>query len=183
MNITLINGIPNDEYKEYEDSLDKLKASLQRTHTVDLFNIRNMNIEYCCGCFGCWTNTPGLCIYKDDMGNILRSMAKTDYVIYISPLKAGFITSQTKKVMDRFIPTALPFIKIYDGECHHPMRYNNLQKLGLVILNDNNFDKEAYDLTVNVFKRFSRNIHSNGFFNSYVKACEMEVILNEINNC
>jgi multimeric flavodoxin WrbA len=154
MNITLINGIPNEEYKEYEDALDKLKVSLQRTHTVDLFNIRNMKIAYCCGCFGCWTNTPGLCIYKDDMVNILMSMAKTDYVIYVSPLKAGFITSQTKKVMDRFIPTALPYIKIYDGECHHPMRYNNYQKLGLVILNDNNFDKEAYDLTVNVLKDF-----------------------------
>jgi multimeric flavodoxin WrbA len=183
MNITIINGIPNDEYKEYEAALEKLKEALEKTHTVDLFNIRNMKISYCSGCFGCWTNTPGLCIYKDDMSSILRSMSKTDYTIYLSPLKAGFITSQTKKVMDRFIPSALPYIKIFDRECHHPMRYDNKQKLGLVILNDNNFEKEAYDLTVNVFDRFSRNMHATKFFNAYVRADEMEVILNEINNC
>lgn len=183
MNITIINGIPDDEYSEYQAALDNLKTSLEKTHVVDLFNVRNMKISYCCGCFGCWIKTPGLCIYKDDMSIILKSMAKTDYTIYVSPLKAGFITSQTKKVMDRFIPTALPYVKIFDGECHHPMRYDNKQKLGLIILNDDNFNREAYDLNVNVFDRLSLNMHATGFFSSYVRADEMEGIINEINNC
>ena len=81
--------------------------------------------------------------------------------------------------MDRFIPCALPYIKIYDGECHHPTRYDNKQKLGLVILNDKNFDKEAYDLTVNVFDRFSRNMHATGLFSTYVKAEGKSIIQNK----
>lgn len=30
MNITIINGIPDDDYKEFESALDKLKATLKK---------------------------------------------------------------------------------------------------------------------------------------------------------
>lgn len=183
MHLTLINGISNDEFKKHETNLENMKKQLEKTHEVDFFTVRNMNINYCCGCFSCWTKTPGLCVFNDDMNLILKSMATTDYIIYISPLSAGFVTSTTKRVMDRFIPNALPYIKIYDGECHHPKRYNNDIKLGVVILDDGNLDQEAVEITIKIFERLSKNMHATKFFQAVTKADEMEVILNEISNC
>jgi multimeric flavodoxin WrbA len=183
MNLTIINGIPDDNYEKYELALEKVKDELSKKHNVDLFTVRNMNISYCCGCFSCWVKTPGLCVFDDDMNLILKSMASTDYIIYFSPLTAGFVTSYTKKVMDRFIPNALPYIKIYDGECHHPQRYNNKQRLGLVILEDGNLDNEAIELTSKIFERFSINMHAPKFFKAIVNADSMGVILDEIGNC
>lgn len=107
----------------------------------------------------------------------------TDYIIYLSPLSAGFVTSDTKKVMDRFIPNALPYVRIYDGECHHPKRYDNNVKLGVVILDNGNLDSEAVELTIKVFERLSINMHATKFFQSVAKVDEMEVILNEISSC
>lgn len=183
MHLTFINGIPNDEFKKHETNLENMKKQLEKEHEVDFFTVRDMNINYCCGCFSCWTKTPGLCIFNDDMRLILKSMATTDYIIYISPLSAGFATSDTKKVMDRFIPTALPYIKIYDGECHHPKRYSNNIKLGVVILDEDKLDSKAVEITTKTFERLSKNMHATKFFHAVVKVDEMEVILNEISNC
>jgi len=183
MHLTFVNGIPNDEFEKYETALKEVKKQLEKEHEVDFFTVRDMNITYCCGCFSCWTKTPGLCIFKDDMSSILKSMATTDYLYYISPLSAGFVTSETKKVMDRFIPNALPYIKVYDGECHHPKRYNNSIKLGVVILDEGNLESEAVELITKTFERFSKNMHATKFFKAVVKADEMEVLLNEISNC
>ena len=110
-------------------------------------------------------------------------MSTTDYIIYISPLSSGFVTSHTKKVMDRFIPNALPYIKIYDGECHHPKRYDNNIKLGVVIVDEGDLDNEAAIITTNIFERLSKNMHATKFFKGAIKADELEVILNEISSC
>jgi multimeric flavodoxin WrbA len=182
MHLTFINGIPNDEFKKHETALEDIRKQLEKEHQVDFFTVRNMNISYCCGCFSCWTKTPGLCVFNDDMSLILKSMATTDYILYFSPLSAGFVTSDTKKVMDRFIPNVLPFIKIYDGECHHPKRYDNNIKLGVVILDDGKLDNEAVKLTFESFERLSKNMHADKFFKAVVKEDEMEVILNEISS-
>ena len=183
MHLTFINGVPNDEFKKYEAALQEMKKELEKENEVDFFTVRNMNITYCCGCFSCWTKTPGLCTFNDDMSLILKSMATTDYLIYISPLSAGFVTSDTKRVMDRFIPNALPYVKVYDGECHHPKRYDNNIKLGVVILDDDNLESDAIELTTKMFERLSINMHATKFFQAVVKADEMEVILNEISSC
>jgi len=183
MHLTIINGIPNDELKKHEGALEEVKMQLEKEHKVDFFTVRNMNISYCCGCFSCWLKTPGLCVFNDDMNGILKSMATSDYILYISPISAGFVTSATKKVMDRFIPNALPYIKVYDGECHHPKRYDNNVKLGIVVLDEGNVDNEAVQLIFQSFERLVKNMHSDKFFKAVAKEDEMEVIFNEISNC
>jgi multimeric flavodoxin WrbA len=183
MKLTIINGIPNESYAAFEEALENLRQKLSEQNEVDLFKVRDMNISYCCGCFSCWLKTPGLCIFKDDMELVLKSMAKTDFTIYVSPIKAGFVTALTKKVMDRFIPTALPYIKIYKGECHHPKRYDNNPGLGLVILNEDGIELESVAVTNKIFERLSLNMHAPKFFKVLVKEDEMGVIQNEFTNC
>jgi multimeric flavodoxin WrbA len=183
MKLTIINGIPNGNYGNYEQALDQLCEKLSKENQVELFKARDMDISYCCGCFSCWVKTPGLCVFKDDMELILKSMATTDFIIYVSPIKAGFVTSLTKKVMDRFIPTALPYINIYKNECHHPKRYNNNPGLGLVILKEEGTDPDSVAITNEIFQRLSINMRTTRYFNVAVNENEMEAIQNELTHC
>ena len=34
---------------------------------VEVINLHAKKINYCIGCYTCWTKTPGKCLHKDDM--------------------------------------------------------------------------------------------------------------------
>ena len=38
---------------------------IQKAAEVERLELRNMKVNYCIGCFGCWLKTPGKCITKD----------------------------------------------------------------------------------------------------------------------
>ena len=82
MNITIINGIKNTQADPFEMQLELACVRLSKEHKIDLFIIEDMDINYCRGCFNCWLKTPGLCMFKDDMGKILESVANTDLAAY-----------------------------------------------------------------------------------------------------
>ena len=184
MNITIVNGSPDNSWNEFEKELKNTCLELTKEHNVDLFNIREMNIKYCVGCFSCWVKTPGLCVVKDDMEEILKSIAKTDYLIYVSPLVTGFISSETKKVMDRIIPTALPYIRTFNGECHHIKRYDKDMNLGILLFDDDGLDQEGVDITFSIIDRLGLNFHAPKVLKATAKKNKIkEVISNEIRNC
>ncbi|MFO7612332.1 MAG: flavodoxin family protein [Clostridia bacterium] len=158
MNITIINGTPADEWNEYEKNLNRAARTLSAAHRVDIFTLRDMNINYCRGCFACWVQTPGLCVFRDDMDVILERYVHSDFFIFAGPLVTGFLTALTKKVMDRIIPVALPYIRLFDGECHHPRRYENQPVLGLLLFDDKP-DAEAVDIVFSTIDRLSLNLH------------------------
>lgn len=183
MNITIVNGAPDETWAAHENALIKVVSQLEVDYTVDLFHSRNMNITYCCGCFSCWVKTPGKCIFKDDMDSILKSIVNADYVIFASPLEAGFITKDTKKVMDRIIPTLLPYLKNYGGECHHLTRYKPASVLGVLLLDNGNLDDEAVDMIYDYFERVSLNMHSDRVIKMIANPENMGVLYDEISHC
>ena len=184
MNITIIDGSQDVSHEKFQKELNKTVNALSNDNKVDLFTIKDMNMSYCCGCFSCWVKSPGECIYKDDGVDILKSVIKTDYLIIASPVIAGFISSDTKKAMDRLIPINQPYIKIYGGESHHVPRYDKRCNLGLIMFDDGNLDDEAVKLNNDTMDRFAKNFHSKKVYKKTAKASEiMEVITNEISSC
>lgn len=95
--VTILDGISNEKFNE-------LESHLAKEYNEKLFIIRDMNINYCCGCWKCWLSTPGECIQRDDMPIILKSVMNSDLVLYISDIKMGFISSELKKVTEKMIP-------------------------------------------------------------------------------
>ena len=67
------------------------------------------------------------------------------------------ISALLKKVQDRFIPIAYPYIELVDGECHHRHRYAHNAELGLFL--DPSPEDTEEDLAINhdLFLRFSKN--------------------------
>ncbi len=180
MKITIINGAPAGEWGDFEMALDQLKEKLAGQHDVEIFTVRDLNIKYCVGCFGCWIKTPGRCTIKDDMETVLKSLIHADLQICVSPAVAGFVSSETKKVMDREIPMVLPFIRIFEGECHHPSRYNKLADLGIILMDDGDLDEETKEIVFDSYDRLVKNLHCKLKIREAVTAENLaEVIENE----
>jgi multimeric flavodoxin WrbA len=184
MNITIINGIKDTQTNPFEMQLELACVRLSKEHKIDLFTIEDMDINYCRGCFGCWLKTPGLCTFKDDMGKILGSVVASDLLLVVSPLDAGFITSEAKKALDRLLPILMPYIKIYGGEFHHIPRYEKRSSLGIIVLDDGSADREALDIVYGTFYRLAKNFHAKKIIRAEAELENLsEVLANEISGC
>ena len=99
---------------------------------VTEFDLTATEIAPCRGCFDCWIKTPGLCFTRDAMDDILRELARDEFVVWITPLAFGGYGYHLKKALDRSIPVLLPFFTKIEGEVHHPLRYNIKRRLAVV---------------------------------------------------
>ena len=182
MNILVINGTPDNGWIEYEKEMTRVFDDLSIEHRISVFTIRDMEINYCKGCFGCWVKTPGKCFYRDGMDEILSKYPKADMLLFISPLKAGFLTSETKKAMDRIIPTVLPYIKVFNNECHHPKRYDNEPIIGLLVF-EKGAGNEFFEINCAVIDRLAINFHASRTFKHIVYPETIKEVLNNEINC
>lgn len=80
----LVNTIPLILIEELE------RRGYQTEHLV----LRDINIESCRRCFGCWWKTPGICVMKETGCDIMRRFVQSDLVIMLTPVtsrkKSGF---------------------------------------------------------------------------------------------
>ena len=180
-NITIINGIAKDNFSDFEERVYKMTESNKDSISFDCFNIRDLDIKYCCGCWGCWVKTPGKCIYNDEMPIILKSVINSDLTVFISSVEMGFISACLKKTQDRMIPLIHPYIEIDNKECHHVKRYNKYPKLGLVLVDKDISSLSELDIITDIYERFSRNFKSEICF-SLLSNGSVEELSNEINN-
>ncbi|WP_213950961.1 flavodoxin family protein [Tepidanaerobacter syntrophicus] len=127
MNILVLNGSPKGERS---NTLKITKAFLKglcskQRHNIDIVEIKTKNIEPCRGCFTCWTKTPGRCVIKDDMGELIKQYIKADLIVWSFPLYYFGMPSKIKAFLDRMLPTNLPYMSINeDGTTGHPPRYD-----------------------------------------------------------
>ena len=87
------------------------------------FDLTQLEIKPCRGCFNCWLKTPGLCCTRDAMDDVVPRMAEADFQIMVTPITYGGYGFHLKKTLDRSIPVLLPFFEWIEGELHHPLRY------------------------------------------------------------
>jgi len=99
---------------------------------VDLRRMQEIPVAWCQGCFECWTHTPGICKIDDAGRSIAEAVAKSDVLVYLTPVTFGGYSSELKKALDRSLGVLLPFFKRIDGEVHHAQRYAHHQAIGVV---------------------------------------------------
>lgn len=102
----------------------------------ELIDTAGMNISHCIGCNYCWLKTPGICTIKDDYEPILKKMSKASQVWLISDTHFGFVSYQTKNIVDRVMPLVTMYLKIKDGQMRHVMRYNHQPDFGIIYTGD-----------------------------------------------
>lgn len=159
MKLLIVNGIPDHHLQpEYEKALEKIMNESE--HDIIYFKLRDMNINFCTGCFDCWVKTPGLCVIKDDQEKIIKYAPHVDHLVFVSPIILGYESSLLKKFKDRIIPIIHPYIRVYHGEQHHYPRYKNLPNLTFIGIEDEMTNQVDRDLIKHTYERIALNFSS-----------------------
>jgi multimeric flavodoxin WrbA len=176
MDIALFNGTPKGYAGRLNEYVDELGDSLKgRGHTVSELRLRDLDLRYCTGCFGCFVKTPGRCLIRDDAEAVCRTYVQSDLVIMVSPVVMGFTSALLKRAQDRIIPLVLPYLEIFDGEMHHPSRYGKLPLMALLLEKGAGSDDEDLDIIRAIFGRIALNAHSKLAFTRFADRPAEEV--------
>ncbi len=137
---------------------------------VEYFKLKDLEIKECTGCYTCWTKTPGVCIFKDDMAMMLEKYRHADLVVFASPLYIFSVTGIMKTFMDRLLPVLKPYMITNDeGVTMHPDRYPEKGQQGLVVFSAGGFPDIAhnFDGLTAIYRSWDQhneNIHLMGEF-------------------
>lgn len=124
------------------------------------FALGECKLAHCNGCFGCWVETPGVCVEADDGGEIARAVAQSQTLVLFTPISFGGYSSGLKLMIDRLIPLALPYFIKYQGEVHHLPRYSHPPRLVAVGVQQRANPSEAA-LFKTLVGRNAINLHSS----------------------
>lgn len=91
---------------------------------VEVVNLHEKKINYCIGCYTCWTKTPGKCLHKDDMTEeLFPKWLNSDVAVYATPLYNSTLNAEMKAFMERTIPFMEPLFERRDNRSAHPLRH------------------------------------------------------------
>jgi multimeric flavodoxin WrbA len=167
MKITILNGNPDPQQYTLDHYLTQLNQILTAgQHEVTLLNLRDIDIRYCIGCFGCWVKTPGECVSRDESCQVCRAVINSDFTLWASPLRMGFPSALLKKAMDKSIPLIHPYFVVDRGEAHHRPRYDQYPRLGLLLEKENGTDETELTIISDIFSRTALNMKSRLEFSS-----------------
>jgi multimeric flavodoxin WrbA len=142
LDVVVLNGARAKDAK-VDEATKILQANLTSANVLT-YRLRDLKVADCVGCFGCWVKTPGICVIDDPAREIASKLAQTDLLIFVSPIVFGGYSYELKKVLDRQIPTLLPFMEKYKGELHHPSRYDKKHNVAAIgVLPDPNPESES----------------------------------------
>lgn len=138
-----------------------LDIHFSNPHEIRYFNLSELKIANCTGCFGCWTKTPGKCIIRDDATRVYPCIARSNAILYVSRLKYGGYDTVMKTMLERAIPIQQAFIRIHQGETHHVQR--NVIPKKAVIIAYGDIDDEEQDIFRELIARNARNMNFENY--------------------
>ena len=157
MKVLAINGSPRGPRGNTDRILRPfLEGAREAGAQTETIYLKDKHIEHCTGCFTCWTKTPGVCIHKDDMPEILEKVREADMVVFATPLYVFTVSGLMKDFMDRLIPLVQPFILERGGHFIHPPRHPEAWPKKMVLISNCGFpQRHHFSALEETFRRFA----------------------------
>lgn len=161
MKISIMNANPDSERGSFDQYLSGLEKTLRQAgHTAAVITLRELNLHYCTGCWGCWVKTPGECVAADDGPRVLQEVIQSDFLLWAAPMKMGFPSALLKKMLDKSIPLVHPYFAVDHNEAHHRARYAHYPRLGLLLDPEPGAPESDITLAADIFARTALNMKS-----------------------
>jgi len=161
MQVLALNGSPRMRASSTYHMLKPLLEGMEKAGAeTELIHIRELELEFCMGCYTCWVHTPGVCTHqdKDRMAAVLESFNTADLVVFGTPLYHFSMSGMMKTFIDRtvvrFEPWLIPHTSV-PGVSGHPERFNKPEKI-LLVSACGLPEFEHFDSLVATFKQMAR---------------------------
>lgn len=159
MKVLAINGSPHAEKGNTALILSPfLEGMKQAGAEAELFYTKKMKINPCLGEYNCWLKTPGACVQKDDMQQLVPKLMEADALVLATPLYVDGMTGPMKNLLDRAIPIGDPIIEIRDGRCRHPARKEIKDGKLVLVSNCGFWEIDNFDPLIVHVKAVSKNL-------------------------
>lgn len=162
MKIFILDGCKTKNENVYNKINNYYKDS-----DITWFRVLDNSISYCTGCWSCWVKTPGRCVHRDDTHNMLTGIINSDLFINLTENSLGFMTSDSKRAIDKMVTLIHPYIDIVEDECHHLNRYDEFPKIGLIFI-DKLSDVTDFDRLSKITSREALNFRTEHVFSVHV---------------
>lgn len=161
MRILIINGSPHRMHGLTATlALPFIEGIKEAGAEVEIINIADYKIGYCKGCIACWLKTPGECVQKDDMEQILPKLKDVDIEVLMTPVYCDGMTGQMKSFIDRTVPLVYPFVKLDEhGRCRHPKREGVGSRKVVLFSSCAWYSLENFEPMISHIKAYCRNLH------------------------
>ena len=159
MNILILNGSPNLEKGKTGTIIKTLEKGLNKANPrITTKYVYKLKVNPCQGCFSCWTNTPGNCIHKDDVEEILKLVADSDLMILATPVYVDGMTGPMKVLLDRFIPLLKGRVELREDHMRHIVR-EHVKRGKIALVSSSGFaEMDNFDPLVTHVKALSKNL-------------------------
>lgn len=139
MKILAINGSPRGKESNTNVMVEAFLKGAQSAgaETANIF-LADKNIQFCKGCFSCWTETPGQCVIDDDVKEIINMMDGCDVIIFASPLFFVNISGALKTFIDRLTSAG--------GDPHKASESNKKSPKYMMVSNCGFPDRSQFDV-------------------------------------
>lgn len=159
MRVLALNGSPRMKASSTYHILQPFLAGMAAAGAkTELIHIRRLDLNPCIGCYTCWVRTPGICIYKDSMAEIIGAYNRSDLVIFGTPLYHFSMSGIMKTFIDRLLPRYEPWLIPHSkapGMTGHPERWPGPKRMFLI--SPCGFPEfENFDSLVQTFKQLAR---------------------------
>jgi multimeric flavodoxin WrbA/putative sterol carrier protein len=157
MKILAIQGSPRPKTSNTDILLQEfLKGAQSQGAETETVYLKEKEIHSCVGCYTCWAKTPGVCVFKDDMPELLEKVKDCDILVYATPLYNFNVTALMKAFQERLLPLLDPHLIKTEGAYRHPQRYAVNRKM--VLISTCGFPEVShFDGLRQVFRHLERN--------------------------
>ena len=121
-----------------------LEGAASKGAVSEIIPLATKEIKPCIGCYSCWSKTPGTCVHRDDMTELLQKYRACKVVVFATPLYHYGMTAYTKLFLERTLPLVQPYLIESDGVTAHPFRYPEMASQKVVLISVCGFPEKGH---------------------------------------
>ena len=160
--VIVLNASPRAENGYTDFYLKPFINGMSKKTEVELIHLNKYKINPCTGCFSCWMNVPGECVYheKDDFNILADKMFEADLTVYAFPIYADGMPGILKNYFDRSVSRAYPYMIEGLNRVRHPRRHINEKHSMVVFSICGFFEMINFEPVKAYFKALAHNRHT-----------------------